>query len=249
MANERLEMTTQFKVLNSLWILVLFVPLGLTAYLGFFFIGIKTNNRKWLITGFIYLLIIVGGFYFIAELDDDHPLSDVFVWVLLMTWIACIVHSMSIRQTYLNVLFKRKLAYQYGLDQMNDRKVVESKSLETQTAIKGQTLGKMIVDKEEGQREVKPQVININKATEAEISALPSIHPFLAKSIITARNEVKQFKSVEHLAKVVNIQPHILSKSVPYMAFTDDNKALLEAEDASKLAEEQVKKTGRLVDY
>lgn len=250
MAKERFVMTTGFKIANSLWIVMTLIPLGLTTYCGFFFIGIRANQRKWLISGFVYLVIVMSSFYFISETFEDHILNDIFVWVLLGGWVASVVHAASIRQQYLNIIFERRVAYQRGLNTIKERKVVDPKSLERSKSSRKNTLDHTTSNQEKENPIVNPTIININKATEEEIRALPSIHPFLAKSILQARHDVGQFESIEHLAMVVNIQPHIFSKCKDYIAFTDDIKTELEAKaNHSKQDKHTGKQTGRMVDY
>lgn len=89
----------------------------------------------------------------------------------------------------------------------------------------GQPLGKLT--------QPKPQVININKATEMQISALPTIHPFLAKVIVQKRNRGKKFTSIKQLSESINVQPHLLKKSVPYIAFTEDQVSVLKQQLAA----------------
>src|SRR5690625_4688916 len=249
MSNSTIKMTTGWKILNSLWVLVTFVPLGLVAYIGFFFIGIRANNRKWLVTGFIYLILIMGSFVMTGTFDTEHIMSNIGVGILLTAWFSYMIHSFAVRQQYLNIVFRRKVHYEHGLNTQVSKQVVDVSEMKEQQAKQTQLQNKKVENKEKQQKLTPPQVININKATEEEISTLPSIHPFLAKNIVKAREKVNQFESIEHLATVVNIKPHILNKSKPYIIFADEKVSSQKAQHKRESEKEKVRKSGRMVDY
>lgn len=246
MSRSTIKMTKGWKIVNSLWVLLPLFPLGLLAYLGFFYIGIKTRRWKWINQGFIYLVIIFTSFLIVNTVDDDHLLNDIFVWVLIFAWFSSFFHSLAIRQQYLNIVFRRKLENEYELQASFDRQELEFEPETTQTVHSHSVIEKRPTNK---QAPLEPRVININKATELEISSLPTVHPFLAKNIIQAREEVKQFNSIEHVAEVLQIKLHVLDKSKRYIAFSDEDRNRLN----HKLEPNDVKKndrqSGRLVDY
>jgi len=250
MSNSTIKMTTGWKILNSLWVLVTLVPLGLVAYVAFFFIGIRANNRKWLITGFVYFVLIMGSFTMVGMYDTEHFMSGIGVGILLVAWFSCMIHSFAVRQHYLNIIFKRKVHYEHGLNTQVNKQVVDvSEMKERRTKQKKQVQNKKVKNNEKQKKPTSPQVININKATEEEICTLPSIHPFLAKNIVKAREKVNQFESIEHLATVVNIKPHILNKSKPYIIFADEKVSSQKAQHKRESEKEKVRKSGRMVDY
>lgn len=242
MSNTTIKMTAGWKFMNSLWIILTFVPFGLLAYAAFFFIGLRANNKKWLVAGIIYLFAIMSSFVIVGWADRDHMLSDIFVSVLLVAWISCIIHSFAVRQRYLNIIFKRKIQYEYGLSS------IANKTTKQRTEKKKQPLGTVSPAKQVTTIS-KLQVININKASVEEISSLPSIHMFLAKMIIQARNKVNRFESLEHIAELINVEPHVLERSAPYIAFTDKEIANLKVQLEMNPDMNKTKKSGRLVDY
>src|SRR5690606_34424271 len=54
--------------------------------------------------------------------------------------------------------------------------------------------------------------LELNRATEAELTALPGIGPALARRIVALREEQGRFRSVEDLEKVVGIGPSLLER-------------------------------------
>jgi|SRR5690625_3014021 len=248
MSNTSIKMTTGWKIMNSLWILLTLVPLGLLAYAGFFFIGLRANNRKWLVAGMIYLCIIMSSFVIIGWADRDHILTDIFVSVLLVAWVSCIIHSFAVRQRYLNIIFQRKVQYEYGLSSILNKTTVDPASIKQRTEKTKQPLGAVSPAKQVTTTS-DPDVININNASVEEISSLPSIHMFLAKKIIQARDKVNRFESLEHIAELIHVQSHVLEKSAPYIAFDDQEIASLKAQLETKPDMKKMTKSGRLVDY
>lgn len=217
--------------LNSSWIALLFIPLGLGTFVSFIFIGIRASVKKWLIAGIIYLILILSGFILINYYDDTHFLSDIGTGLLLGGWLTAIGHGLAIRKKYLHII-AREITGPASLNQ-NDKQLAEA-------PIKERT-------KERVEREEPPEIININKATEREISLLPSIHPFLAKEIVSVRTKVKRFKSLEHFARETNVKPHILSKAKQYIVFTDEQ--LIDKSDEHKTEVTETNRKGRIVDY
>ena len=245
MSDSHMKMTRGWKLANSLWILLTLLPFGLFAYGSFFFIGIRTGKKNWIRAGFIYLIITMVSFYIITTMDSDHVLTEIFVWVVLAAWIVCVFHSFAVRQEYLNIIFKRKIEYEYGLNAANKREIKDVASIKRQ---RDKSEKETKVNENNTHIKLTPQVININKATEHEIAALPSIHVFLAQSIIQVRDEGVLFESVEQLANAVNIKVHVLKKATPYIAFTDNEVTELKKQ-LDLDSTEKTNRSGRLVDY
>lgn len=68
--------------------------------------------------------------------------------------------------------------------------------------------------------------ININEATEAELTALPGINIIAAKKVIKHRDYNGEFKSVDELIKLLKIKPHFASqlKEMLYASPIKSNK-------------------------
>lgn len=83
-------------ILNSWWILLSFVPFGLTSFIAFLYVGFKAKNLKWKIFGCVYLSVAIIFF--------NVPLTDVWLAIFLFAWITSVIHSIKIRSTYLGYL-------------------------------------------------------------------------------------------------------------------------------------------------
>jgi len=67
--------------------------------------------------------------------------------------------------------------------------------------------------------------IDLNKATAADLDALPGIGPALAKRIIDYRLAHGPYKNIEDLEEVSGIGPKKLEKIKPYVIITDQEPA------------------------
>lgn len=225
---------------NSIWLIFLFTPLGLGTFASFFFIGIRANVKKWIYAGIVYLILVITGFILINYFDDEHILTDIGVGFIMGAWLTAIGHGFSVRSKYLQIIALQK-------QERNLAKVEqENVSIVTAAEIKD---NKKSSKKKAKLTESEPNVINMNRATEKEISQLPSIHPFLAKEIIKIRKKVKKFESLEHFARMTNVKPHILARSKKYMKFTDIDVKTARRKSDEDINQSKSNRKGRIVDY
>nr|WP_255571779.1 helix-hairpin-helix domain-containing protein [Anoxybacillus sp. ST70] len=82
------------------------------------------------------------------------------------------------------------------------------------------------------------KLVDINKATEEEISSIPAIGGLLAKKIVMVREKEGGFRSLEHFSECLQLKPHVVEKIRPFIKFP-------ELESPSK----QNKYEGRIVDF
>ncbi|MBE7712274.1 MAG: helix-hairpin-helix domain-containing protein [Cyanobacteria bacterium SIG26] len=81
--------------------------------------------------------------------------------------------------------------------------------------------------------------IDINNATESEISLLPSVNIIIAKKIIEYRNKNRSFKSEEEFIEVLGAKPHFVTKIKSMIYLGDVNRTESNDDDNQ----------GRIVDF
>jgi comEA protein len=64
-----------------------------------------------------------------------------------------------------------------------------------------------------------PSIIDVNRATVAELDAVPGIGPAVAQRIVDYRTTVGRFTSLEQLDSVKGIGPALLQKIQPHIRF------------------------------
>lgn len=67
--------------------------------------------------------------------------------------------------------------------------------------------------------------INVNTASEGELTSLPGIGPAKAAAIVQVRTQTGPFKSLSDLDAVPGIGPATLTNITPMVIFADDGKA------------------------
>ncbi|HLS66217.1 MAG TPA: helix-hairpin-helix domain-containing protein [Pseudogracilibacillus sp.] len=258
---------------RSLWMGWLLFPFGFTAFIPFLYIGFRMRQTKWIISGFIYLAIIVIHFIIDENFDVEHPIFDVSVGVVLCMWIAAWIQATVARRQYLRLLAQRIIGpvefQKFQKKSIENQLNIEEVSLEEEEN-KGQALGriepkqKIVTQPPQAKRPLKqknvkkkvqdlsPTIINVNRASVNELRALPSIDRLLAEQIIARRKKVKKFQSYTELVYQLNIQPHALAKAKPYLTFSDEEKREKERRRTETKATSEKRETsrrGRIVDY
>lgn len=124
--------TRGWRIGNSLWLLPLFCC-GLLTWTSFLYIGARTRNRVWLISGAVYLIATIAVFVLIAKsgpstsdvaagatppTSGQKAMSDWGAGLMLAMWLAGIVQGLLARPHYLHTLHLAQpqpvLVPQYG---------------------------------------------------------------------------------------------------------------------------------------
>ncbi|ABR35925.1 MULTISPECIES: ComEA family DNA-binding protein [Clostridium] len=123
------EKGTRWEIVHSLWIIWSFI--WLVNGVGMFLAGRKTRVQKWYRLGLIYTAIGWISMLMVAEVGKESIISDAMTIIFFGTYIACIIHSFSIRKEYLMRLevmekqkteqivsnnLKEKIAKEYGVN-------------------------------------------------------------------------------------------------------------------------------------
>src|SRR5690625_3296633 len=184
---------------RSIWLIWLLGPIGFTSFISFFYIGIRAQQKKWMIAGFVYLFILVQFFIISENFPEDHLIYDLSIGLVLFGWVAAWGHALLARIEYLQIRALR-------VQSKNNSPAIRSEEIKPVQHTQNQSIQENPVK----ERDKNPQIININRATEEEISELPSVGPFLAKEIIAVREKIFQFTSYSHMVNALKIKPHVL---------------------------------------
>ena len=76
-----------------------------------------------------------------------------------------------------------------------------------------------LVSSREATTQARPAVVNVNRASLAELNALPRINESVAQAIIDGR----PYTSTDDLIRVYGIGPKTLESIRPYVKITDEN--------------------------
>ncbi|SMC25125.1 hypothetical protein SAMN02745134_02372 [Clostridium acidisoli DSM 12555] len=82
---------------------------GILSFVPFFIMGLRVKKREWFLFGFVYLLIYPCSY---LSSFSNKFISNIGTLLLLILWIASIIHAFSIKKEYL-------LRYEVILDETN----------------------------------------------------------------------------------------------------------------------------------
>src|SRR5699024_4526359 len=226
--------------LHSFWLiwLLAFWKYGYLSFISFFYIGIRARKWKWILSGFIYLIIVIV-YFSIRQLvvkdiiSEDHYLFDIALVIMLTSYVTIWVHAFWARKEYLQIIAERYIQKQ---GEQPVHQVVTEES------------GKATRKVEEALQQVKDKkvghmgTIEINSASEAEIAELTG--DTTAKEIVQARATGMVFHSLIDVIRVVHIKPHELAKYKSKLVFSSKSDHF----DQQHKEKKQENIRGRIVD-
>jgi DNA uptake protein ComE-like DNA-binding protein len=222
---------TKWEMMNSLWMLWTWFPFGFFNYISFFYVAYRVKQRKWFISGVLYSL----PFILFIVVSEKHWLSDSAFIILLLSWIASIVHAFKIRAEYLLRLEARGLQKTRELEQLKT-------SIQKEYGAFSRPSISETVKQEDSVKPTEPhgvsRPVDINAAAEEEIAAIPAIGGLLAKKVVAVREKEGGFRSLEHFAECLQLKPHVIEKIRPFVQFPE-----------TEAAPKQSKHEGRVVDF
>jgi len=209
----------KWEILNSLWIIWSFTLV--LACVGFFWIGGRTGQRKWIISGMIYLLVNLALFLVAPlALDTNNVLFNIFFVIIFIGFFAAIIQSFMSRKEYLIRLeavldlenatreaYRNKLRQDYfGDSGMPVHQVVSVNNTAAAPSV----------------QQAAPSMpkIDLNTATEQELSKLPGVGAALAKRAVEARAQAGGFTSVADFNQQLGLMPHF-AVQIENMAYVE----------------------------
>ncbi|WML33265.1 helix-hairpin-helix domain-containing protein [Clostridium sp. OS1-26] len=245
----------KWEILNSLWILFTFT-LAFFNWIGFFYIGYKTKCKKWIFSGLIYSIPFILAIA--AGINNSFTAG-----LTIILGIIGIVHAFMIRTEYLIRLdaIKRgkvlsdsevkKIITTIKLSKMNLEDIgypqsvsgngVVEPNFSVEKSAKIEVKESPIESEESDKEDYKNKFIDINIASESELASLPGIGSILAKKAINHRETKGYFNSVDELAEVLSLKPHVLERIKPLITV----KCLEHEHKNSNISN----KNGRIVDF
>lgn len=226
----------KWELRNSIWIVWSFTLVF--NFVGFFWIGGRTGQRKWIFSGLFYLVTCLGIPLFSTELKEmNSTVYNIAIVVYCIAAFGSIVQSFMSRKEYLvrreavlDLTEATKDAYRNEIRQDYLGKTEPIQSTEkVQQAKDNSTHAQM-------SKTHFNQPINLNTAPEEQIAGLPGVGVALAKKAVIMRASDK-FMSVEDFCDKLHLMPHfaVQIKTVAYV-------------DVEQTGEKVKSDTGRVLD-
>lgn len=201
---------------SRLWLL-LTIPLGLTTWAAFLYIGIRAARKRWLAWAALYALGLVA-FLVLSTNNSNSPREGVAVGVTLLTWIGGGIHALAISRDATRriqgpadpALEAAKLRIQ--------RRAQGRQLLATQPALAREIgLGRPDVPGADDYG-----LVDVNHVSADGLTRLPGVTRDLAHRIVTERTQCGGFSSVEDLGMLLNLPPAEVDKMRDMAIFIPD---------------------------
>jgi len=216
----------KWEILNSIWILWTILTFGTLNYVSFFYIAYRVKQKKWTILGIVYSIPFILFMITSDTIDASHWLYDLILFIYFIAWIVSIFHAFRIRPEYLLRLEAYKAIEKKDIEQMrksiaNEYGQVNKGSYEEKANQMRDKKQESLSLSRESREEKLMTPIDVNTASESEISAIPHLGVIMAKKVISKREEIGSFLSVEHFGEQIGLKPHILERVRPHITVSE----------------------------
>jgi len=178
-----------WELANSLWLILAAIPY--CAWIYFLVIGSKAKQLKWVLFGALHLAVQTG--LLIGCIFGGKPLSGVFIALLVLYWPASMVHAFLTRKEFL-LRWEVVVANKDAKDKEYRQKI----------------LGDYVPPPPRPESTPKARV-NLNTATEQELSSLPGVSVAMAKRALEARAQ-SGFASARDFNQRLGLMPHFAAQ-------------------------------------
>jgi Helix-hairpin-helix motif len=176
------------------------VPLGLLSFGAFLYTGIRARHRAWIVAGIVYAFVLYAGFLLTVSTKDDSVLSNVGITLVLLGWGVSLVHAFAIRGRYLERMeLLEGGVYDRAEDRLDERE--EARRLAREDPARALAMGVGRPD----QAGFAGGLVDLNNAPASVIEELPGVNRALAERIVSVREEVHGFSSLDDLAHVLDL--------------------------------------------
>ncbi len=229
-----------WRMLNSWWILVPLLSLGMLAWLGFFVAGLQIRRAKYWLSAAIYTVLMIATFIVV---DDQNGLrGTLFTVCLLLCWLGATVQSIVMNRRYLIELAHRRSWYATHSPMAQPPVMTATPGWGQPASVyygpppQGPVAGQSGSWSPAGQgaqnaappappwtRPAEPGTqaswsrpldrpigVDVNQASLHELAAVGPVGPELAQRIVATRQARGPFRDLDDLAFTLGLQPHEL---------------------------------------
>lgn len=214
--------------------------MGMFAWVGFMWIGVRARRRSWVMFGALYsvgfILVIIATETTNAQ--NESPFDAVAGAALVVVLVASIFHARHVLPEYLAARARIEASPAYGATPADEasrllagrrenverqgpaeHKVVTSAREDVRDAlvrpIDSPSAPPPLAAQDQGASSSASPLVDINAATEAELARLPGIGAVLAKRAIDLRKASGGFRSVEAFGSMLGLKPHVVERLRP----------------------------------
>jgi hypothetical protein len=188
---------------------------GLVAPILFAMAGAQARKRAWLYAAALYAVLSWGGCTLAIIGEEDSALATLGGLMILVGWGGSSVHAFVIRPEY-----QRRLAGG-GADSLERaRDIVHRRQEAQRLALREPAVARELgVGRPDIPNARSMGVVDVNHAGAPALATLPGIDNHLADEIVTAREAIDGFKSLEDLGGVMDLDGDLVEDLRPYVVF------------------------------
>lgn len=189
---------------ESWWVWLPLVTFGVGTWAAFVYVGTRARQRSWKLLGLGYLGLIVAAVA--LAVSDRDPWLTLGGFAIIFAWIGGFVHALTIRSAYLRLVHSPDQAL---LDAAEARVRVREDALQLvrDDPVRAKALG---VGRPDIDLAFDGGLVDVNSAPAQVIARLPHVDEALAERIVTVRERVGGFSSVQDLGLVLGLPAPVL---------------------------------------
>lgn len=195
---------TEPAVTRSRWPWISLIPIGLGAWAPIY-AGVKARSRLWIALGFLWSLIVIGGF--VANGLSSHPGNDDFAgFLFILGWVGAVATSFSIRGAYDRRMSSPLLA----AEEAGEERLAERRRA-IELARRNPDLAREIgIGRPDRAGARDAGLVDVNNASVTALLTLPGLDSDTVTRIVEAREKVGGFSSLEDMGAALDLDGNLV---------------------------------------
>lgn len=189
---------------ESWWVWLPAVTFGIGTWAAFVYAGTRARRASWKLFGFGYLGLIVAACGLVVT--DRDPWLTLGGFAIIFAWVGGFIHALTVRSAYVRLVESPE---QTLLEAAEARVRVREDALRLvrDDPVRAKALG---VGRPDIELAFDGGLVDVNSAPAEVIARLPHADERLAKRIVTVRDRVGGFSSVQDLGLVLDLPAPVL---------------------------------------
>jgi DNA uptake protein ComE-like DNA-binding protein len=191
------------------------VTFGMAAPILFLIAGSQAHRRSWMYAAGLYAVLCWGGLALAGLSEEDSTASTLAGLMLILGFLSSSAHAFVIRPEYARRLGGGVVnPLEAARNAVEIRK--EAQRLARDEPAVARELGVGRPDVPSGR---SMGVIDVNHVPAETLATLPGIDNHLAAAVISARDEINGFSSLEDMGGVMDLDGNLVEEIRPYVVF------------------------------
>jgi hypothetical protein len=197
------------------WALLSLVPFGFGTGPGFAYAARHAGIGRWHLYAGLYLVLAAGGFVLASTTDPDSTESSIGGSLLLVPWIVGVCHSFIVRGEYLKRVRSPERHHLTAARSRLQRRD-DARELVERDARLAREMG---IGRPDRDPQAAAGLVDMNSAPAAIIARLPGVDDTLADQIVSVRQDLDGFSSVEDLGMTLNLSADLVEDLREWVVF------------------------------